>query len=95
MESIDDSIICRKEEIITLCKKIISGHTDTVEVMREINFLNYGVFDSIKGYDIIENIIPSEELSNFCTLFDDETELIPNGQYREYCSRKFLEQMDA
>lgn len=43
---------------------------DTVEVMREINFLNYRVFDSIKGYDIIENIIPSEELSNFCTLFN-------------------------
>jgi hypothetical protein len=88
MESND--IISRKQRIIYLCNEIILGNIDIIEAMREIKSLNFRVGPDQR----IENFIPDGKLSNFCTLFEDETELIPKGKHKEYCAQEFLKQME-
>lgn len=72
----------QKKHMVNLLKGILSGKEDVIITIREIYFSN-----------LIE-IVSNQDLVNFCTLLEDETETIPKGRHRKYCSEKFLKEKD-
>jgi hypothetical protein len=72
----------KKENIVNICKRILLQDIDIIEGMREIYTPG------------LKEFIEDKRLWTFCTLFEDETETIPKGNSRKYCSASLLKEKD-
>lgn len=80
--------------IIEICKMILQDENCFVEAIREIKNLDFMEYKDDQGFVRTKNLIPDSVVSNFFTLLEDETDTIPKGAKRKFCSKTFLEEKD-